>query len=398
MAVIAAPGDRGDALLQLGDLGRERRLVAHAGGQPAQQAGNLAAGLHEAEHVVHQQQHVPASARRGNTRRWSAPSDPTRQRAPGGSFICPKTRAVRSSTPDCAHVVQQLMAFAGALADAGEHGDAADSVSTVVRISSMISTVLPTPAPPNIAALPPRASGASRSITLMPVSNTSRRRLLTGQWRRLAVDRPARRLCAQRRAIILHLAENVEHPAEHGLTNRRHDRRPGPDRIRATAQAVSVAHRHRLDRALVQVTLNLRDQFYGHIPFDPDRFAHERELPRGKGQVEHRPTHRRNLPDRSGGPVRAGLAGSAHVYPCCSQERLGASNHIRLDLPQGQRAVIRDTVPPPWLTLSRIWLPGWARTKTVIVDEPPAYNVGAMRHQAPDTESRRLIWIRNAGN
>ena len=27
--------------------------------------------------------------------------------------------------------------------------------STVVRISSMISTVLPTPAPPNIAALPP---------------------------------------------------------------------------------------------------------------------------------------------------------------------------------------------------------------------------------------------------
>ena len=37
-------------------------------------------------------------------------------------------------------------------------------------ISSITSTVLPTPAPPNIAALPPWASGASRSITLMPVS------------------------------------------------------------------------------------------------------------------------------------------------------------------------------------------------------------------------------------
>ena len=45
--------------------------------------------------------------------------------------------------------------------------------STVVRISSMISTVLPTPAPPNIAALPPFTSGASRSITLMPVWNSS---------------------------------------------------------------------------------------------------------------------------------------------------------------------------------------------------------------------------------
>jgi len=37
----------------------------------------------------------------------------------------------------------------------------------------MTSTVLPTPAPPNIAALPPWASGASRSITLIPVSNTA---------------------------------------------------------------------------------------------------------------------------------------------------------------------------------------------------------------------------------
>ena len=38
-------------------------------------------------------------------------------------------------------------------------------------ISSITSTVLPTPAPPNIAALPPWARGASKSITLMPVSN-----------------------------------------------------------------------------------------------------------------------------------------------------------------------------------------------------------------------------------
>ena len=45
--------------------------------------------------------------------------------------------------------------------------------STMAWISSITSTVLPTPAPPNIAALPPWASGASRSITLMPVSNTA---------------------------------------------------------------------------------------------------------------------------------------------------------------------------------------------------------------------------------
>ena len=39
----------------------------------------------------------------------------------------------------------------------------------------MMSTVLPTPAPPNIAALPPFTSGASRSITLMPVRKIERR-------------------------------------------------------------------------------------------------------------------------------------------------------------------------------------------------------------------------------
>ena len=40
-----------------------------------------------------------------------------------------------------------------------------------LRMSSMRSTVLPTPAPPNRPVLPPRVYGASRSMTLMPVSN-----------------------------------------------------------------------------------------------------------------------------------------------------------------------------------------------------------------------------------
>src|SRR5207244_974728 len=41
-------------------------------------------------------------------------------------------------------------------------------------ISSWMSTVLPTPAPPNRPTLPPFAYGASRSTTLMPVSKISR--------------------------------------------------------------------------------------------------------------------------------------------------------------------------------------------------------------------------------
>ena len=40
-------------------------------------------------------------------------------------------------------------------------------------IISVSSTVLPTPAPPKRPALPPRSSGTSTSMTLMPVSKTS---------------------------------------------------------------------------------------------------------------------------------------------------------------------------------------------------------------------------------
>ena len=82
-------------------------------------------------------------------------------------------------------------------------------------------TVLPTPAPPNRPALPPRTSGQSRSMTLMPVSNISvfeESSSSSGgaRWigrRSVAVDRAA---------VVDRLADQVEDAAE------RLDRRPAP--------------------------------------------------------------------------------------------------------------------------------------------------------------------------
>ena len=42
----------------------------------------------------------------------------------------------------------------------------------MLLISSMMTTVLPTPAPPNAPILPPFRNGQIRSITLMPVVST----------------------------------------------------------------------------------------------------------------------------------------------------------------------------------------------------------------------------------
>ena len=58
----------------------------------------------------------------------------------------------------------------------------------MLLMSSMMTTVLPTPAPPNAPTLPPFRNGQMRSITLMPVVRTWGEVGLVGQRRRLAVD------------------------------------------------------------------------------------------------------------------------------------------------------------------------------------------------------------------
>ena len=90
-------------------------------------------------------------------------------------------------------------------------------------IISVISTVLPTPAPPNRPILPPATYGVSRSTTLMPVSNmradgSSASKVGAGRWmsHRSISSRPSR-LGVER------LAPHVPDVAEHLLA----DRAPG---------------------------------------------------------------------------------------------------------------------------------------------------------------------------
>ena len=106
-----------------GDLGGERRLVADPRRQPPEQAGHLAARLHEAEDVVHQQQHVLAllvAEIFGDGERGQADAP-----ARAGRLVhlaVDQHAAVEHA--GAAHLDQQLVALARALADAGEHRDA----------------------------------------------------------------------------------------------------------------------------------------------------------------------------------------------------------------------------------------------------------------------------------
>ncbi len=93
-------------------------------------------------------------------------------RAPGGSFIWPKTSIVLSMTPD-SFISSQRSLPSRERSPTPQKADRPPCSLARLWISSWMRTVLPTPAPPNRPTLPPLAYGASRSTTLMPVSNIS---------------------------------------------------------------------------------------------------------------------------------------------------------------------------------------------------------------------------------
>src|SRR3954454_15881821 len=96
----------------------------------------------------------------------------TRSRVPGGSSIWPKTSAVDSMTPDSVISVMRSLP-SRVRSPTPANTDTPPNSWATRRIISWISTVLPTPAPPNRPIFPPATYGVSRSMTLMPVSSIS---------------------------------------------------------------------------------------------------------------------------------------------------------------------------------------------------------------------------------
>jgi hypothetical protein len=93
----------------------------------------------------------------------------------------------------------------------------------MLLISSIMFTVLPTPAPPNRPTLPPLANGQIRSITLMPVSSSSCEGDSSsyagpcGGWAVSLVDRAA---------LVDRVAQHVHDAAQRGLADRHRDGAP----------------------------------------------------------------------------------------------------------------------------------------------------------------------------
>ena len=139
-------GDRtlwrgGDALLQRAHVGGERRLITHRRGNTAEQRRHFRAGLREAEDVVDEEQHVLALVAEmlGDGQAGEADAG---ARAGRLVHLAEHQRAFRFDARigivrvgvdlGFDELVIEVVAFAGALADAGEHRIAAVRLRDVV--------------------------------------------------------------------------------------------------------------------------------------------------------------------------------------------------------------------------------------------------------------------------
>ena len=169
-------------------------------------------------------------------------------------------------------------------------------------ISSWMSTVLPTPAPPKRPVLPPFVYGSRRSTTLMPVSSICDRGRLVLERRRRPVDGVG--LVAGHRAELVHgLADDVQDSPERALPHRHRDGPPGVLDLGAPGEAVRGRHRDRPHGRLAEVLGHLQHELLavGEDVLGLEARDLERVVDRGQDaglelHVDDRPDHLDDTP------------------------------------------------------------------------------------------------------
>ena len=126
-----AVAGRGDALLEVAHLALEGGLVAHGRRHAAEEGRHLGARLHEAEDVVDEEQHVLAALVAEVLRHRQAGQADAQAGAGRLVHLAVDERGLVDD-PALLHLEPEVVALAGALADAGEHRQAAVLLGDVV--------------------------------------------------------------------------------------------------------------------------------------------------------------------------------------------------------------------------------------------------------------------------
>ena len=252
-------GDRallrgGDALLKLAHLGGQRRLVAHGARHTTEQSGHLRTGLREAEDVVDEEEDVLAVDVAEVLRHRQA----GQSNAEAGSRRLVHLAVDEGGLGDDArllHLEPEVVALAGALADAGEDGQAAvlrrDVIDELLDEHGLADASATEEA--DFAALRVRGE----QVDDLDAGLEQRRlRIEILELRGLAVDAPA--LAGNGLAVIDGIAEHVEDASERLRTNRNADRGARVDDLGTASQTVRGVHGDRADAVVAEVLLDLR--------------------------------------------------------------------------------------------------------------------------------------------
>ena len=232
---------RGDPLLQRAHVGGERRLVAHGGGDAAQQRGHLGARLGEAEDVVDEEQHVLAFLvaevfrdRQAGQRHAGAGARRLVHLAVDQRHLRPLGGAVAQlDDAGVDHLVVQVVALAGALTHAGEHRDAAMRLGDVVD-QFLDQHGLAHAGAAEQADLAALQVGRQQVHHLDAGDQDFRRGGLILEARRLAVDRVAHG-GGHRAALVDRVADHVQDAAQRARADGHGDRRAGVHHLRCRA-------------------------------------------------------------------------------------------------------------------------------------------------------------------
>ena len=233
----------------------------------------------------------------------------TRRRAPGGSVIWPYTSAARDLDGSCGSMTplswnsSQRSLPSRVRSPTPPNTDTPPCFMAMLLMSSMMMTVLPTPAPPNRPILPPCRYGSSRSMTLMPVSNifSSVDCSSSDGGSRWIGQRSL--VSTGRLGIVHRLTEHVEHAAERRRADGHRNR---PARIggrHPALQAVGRLHGDGAHAILAQMLLDLDDdvdRLVAGLPGDPEGVVDRRQHGALELHVEDGPDDLHDLADVGG--------------------------------------------------------------------------------------------------
>ena len=230
---------RGDPLLELAHLSGERRLVSHRRRHAAEKRRHFGARLREAEDVVDEEEDV-AALRVAEVLGHRQPGEADAQTDAGGLVHLAEDHDGLVDDARFGHLAEEVVAFAGPLADTGEHGIATVLGGDVAN-ELLDDDGLADAGAAEEADLTAALERGDQVDDLDAGLEDLRLGLLLLERRRIAMDRQG--LLALHRALAVERpSEHVEDAAEGRLADRDRDRGTGVDRVEPTAQAVGRRH------------------------------------------------------------------------------------------------------------------------------------------------------------